>query len=201
MSLLSTGTAVAEVALGGYVGHLPGVALGVSSLLLNTVFKSLPNDIALLQPVAAGVNTFTIVLLLVRLATLFPDQRYLTSFPDNVAHSSGCTRIAPTRKNKDYGLQVPKFNASVDEVQRTVRSWILSQPRSKIFFEEPGYLYAQSLSFLFGFPDNVGVKIFKGSDGKTEVWVQSELRVGEGDLEVNYKRVKALVEHLDQKLK
>lgn len=45
------------------------------------------------------------------------------------------------------------------------------------------------------------VKIFKNKSGATEVWVQSELRIGESDLNVNYKRMEALLGHLGANLK
>ena len=45
------------------------------------------------------------------------------------------------------------------------------------------------------------VKIFKNKGGATEVWVQSELRIGESDLNVNYKRMEALLGHLGANLK
>lgn len=44
------------------------------------------------------------------------------------------------------------------------------------------------------------MKIFKNDSGKTEVWVQSELRVGQGDLGVNYRRVENLLGYLGMKL-
>lgn len=42
--------------------------------------------------------------------------------------------------------------------------------------------------------------MFANKAGKTEVWVQSELRVGQGDLGVNLNRTKALLEYLEKKL-
>ncbi|CAM9872241.1 unnamed protein product, partial [Discosporangium mesarthrocarpum] len=83
-------------------------------------------------------------------------------------------------------------------VQEAAKDWILSQPRSKLMTETPDYLYATSLSFIFGFPDSFGVKVFKNAAGKTEVWVQSELRIGEGDLNVNLRRTEAFLEHLNK---
>lgn len=46
----------------------------------------------------------------------------------------------------------------------------------------------------------VQVKIFKNPSGKTEVWVQSELRVGRSDLDVNLKRMQALLGYLGMTL-
>lgn len=44
------------------------------------------------------------------------------------------------------------------------------------------------------------MKIFKNKAGKTEVWVQSELRIGQSDLDVNYKRTGKLLGHLGANL-
>lgn len=43
--------------------------------------------------------------------------------------------------------------------QGVAKSWLESQPRTRIETDEPGYLHAKSLSLLFGFPDSVGVSI------------------------------------------
>ncbi|CAM9464238.1 unnamed protein product, partial [Choristocarpus tenellus] len=83
-------------------------------------------------------------------------------------------------------------------LQAAAKDWIVSQPRSSLKTETPGYLYASMLSYVFGFPDSFGVKVFKNTAGKTEVWVQSELRVGEGDLGVNQKRVGTFLDHLEK---
>lgn len=45
------------------------------------------------------------------------------------------------------------------------------------------------------------VKVFTNKAGATEVWVQSELRIGQSDLDVNYKRMEALLGHLGANLK
>lgn len=49
-----------------------------------------------------------------------------------------------------YTLYVP---------QDVAKGWLESQPRTKIETDTPGYLHAKSLSFLFGFPDSVGVSL------------------------------------------
>ena len=43
--------------------------------------------------------------------------------------------------------------------QDVAKGWLESQPRTKIETDTPGYLHAKSLSFLFGFPDSVGVSL------------------------------------------
>ncbi|CAN0472859.1 unnamed protein product, partial [Laminaria digitata] len=82
--------------------------------------------------------------------------------------------------------------------QAATKDWLESQPRTRLVTDNPGYIHAKCLSLLFGFPDSVN--IFTNKAGKTEVWVQSELRVGQGDLGVNLNRMKALLGHLEKKL-
>eukprot|EP00903_Cladosiphon_okamuranus_P018796 g17291.t1 len=185
-------------------GHAPGVAVGVAAVLWTTVLKApiaeSSGTVKSVAGVAGSVLTFlTVALLGVRTFTAGPDSRYIESFPTDIAHPQGCTRVAEVGGNK--GIAVPKFKASVAEVQDVAKSWLVSQPRTRIETDTPGYLHAKSLSFLFGFPDSVGVKIFKNKAGATEVWVQSELRIGESDLNVNYKRMEALLGHLGANLK
>eukprot|EP00752_Nemacystus_decipiens_P012653 g11207.t1 len=185
-------------------GHAPGVAVGIAAVLWSTVLKApiagSSGAIKSVAGVAGTVLTFlTVALLGVRTFTAGPDTRYIESFPTDIAHPRGCTRVAEVGGNK--GIAVPKFKASVTEVQDVAKAWLESQPRTKIETDTPGYLHAKSLSFLFGFPDSVGVKVFKNKAGATEVWVQSELRIGDGDLNVNYKRMEALLGHLGANLK
>ncbi|KAG5190985.1 hypothetical protein JKP88DRAFT_347444 [Tribonema minus] len=198
-----------------------GVAAGAASLALSLFFKEFVDTGA--GGVAVGAANFlTIVMLLVRVVTIRPDARYVhfpasmrrcasfmllarvvtirpdaryVHFPASIAHPSGCTRVAPTKTNvSDLGM--PKFKSSPAEVQEVAREWLALQPRTKIFRDEPGYVHAQALSFLFGFPDNLGIRFEETPGGGTQVWAQGELRVGEGDLGVNYKRVKALLLYL-----
>ncbi|CAM9776899.1 unnamed protein product [Ectocarpus sp. 12 AP-2014] len=193
-----------ESAAALFAGHGVGVVVGVATVLWSTVLKTPISEssgaIKSAAGVAGSVLTFlTVTMLGVRTYTAGPDTRYIDSFPTGIAHPEGCTRIAEIGGNK--GIAVPTFKASVDEVQGVAKAWLESQPRTTIETDTPGYLHAKSLSLLFGFPDSVGVKIFKNKAGATEVWVQSELRVGQSDLDVNYNRMKAFLGHLGTQLK
>ncbi|CAM9259990.1 unnamed protein product [Ascophyllum nodosum] len=192
----------AEAAAAAFAGHVPGVIVGVATIVWSTAIKTRVPPDSLLKPVAGaigGLLTFlTIVLLGVRLFTAMPDSRSIDGFPTSIAHPEGCTRVDAEGGNK--GIAAPIFGSSVDEVQAVVKSWFESQPRTKIETDRPGYLHAKCLTLLFGFPDSVGVKIFKNGSGKTEIWVQSELRVGQSDLGVNYNRVKEFLGYLGKEL-
>ncbi|CAM9343383.1 unnamed protein product, partial [Phaeothamnion confervicola] len=147
------------------------------------------------------LGAWTMVVLGVRVLTFGPDPRYAAGFPTDVAHPAGCTRVAPTAPCRSRNPPPVFKGKSVERVQGLVREWIKAQPRATILKDEPGYMHAQVLSLLMGFPDNLGVKVVEkggGTDKGVEVWVQGELRVGEGDLGVNARRVKALLDHLEK---
>ncbi|CAM9484238.1 unnamed protein product [Heterosigma akashiwo] len=184
-----------EAGLAVVAGHAPGVVVGLVSLAWSTVLKNKDAVRRLLpvSPEAVGtpLSVWVVALLGVRLATLAPDARYAGAFPKDVAAPIGCTRVAG-----DFGRWPGGGNLrpavvpglSVDQVQQRIKGWILEQPRATILEEKEGYIHAQVLSNLMGFPDNLGVRVFRNAAGRTEVWAQGELRVGQGDLGVNYAR-------------
>eukprot|EP00904_Undaria_pinnatifida_P007677 jgi/Undpi1/4039/HiC_scaffold_16.g07406.m1 len=186
-----------------FAGHIPGVVVGVATVLWTTVLKVPVAEAPILKGAIGGsIGSFltflTVAMLGVRAYTVGPDTRYIDAFPTDVAHPLGCTRVAPEGGNQ--GIDVPTFKSSVEDVQAATKDWFDAQPRTRLVTDTPGYIHAKCLSLLFGFPDSVGVKMFANKAGKTEVWVQSELRVGQGDLGVNLNRTKALLEYLEKKL-
>lgn len=187
------------------VGHWPGVVIGLGSLLFATVLKTFPNYyhgklLGFMAPesLKKALDILTAILLVIRLVSLFPDKRY-ESFPHEVARPHGATRVALKNNNKDFGLRVPRFKASPESVQRVCHEWLTNQPRTTILRAEPGYIHAQALSFWVGTPDEIAIYIQR-KDGKTEVWIQSEVRIGIVDMDANYYRVKHLCQHLEATL-
>ncbi|CAN0274802.1 unnamed protein product, partial [Hapterophycus canaliculatus] len=109
-----------ESALALFAGHGPGVAVGVATVLWSTVLKTpiaeSPSAIKSVAGVAGSFLTFlTVAMLGVRVFTFGADTRYIDSFPTDIAHPEGCTRVAETGGNR--GIAVPTFKASVEEVQ------------------------------------------------------------------------------------
>ena len=69
-------------------------------------------------------------------------------------------------------------------------------PRTEIVAEKNGFMHFVQITPLFRFYDDIFVKLFT-ENGKTNVWLQSQSRLGLHDLMVNEKRVK----HIYSKLK
>lgn len=70
-----------------------------------------------------------------------------------------------------------------------MKSIILSEPRTRIVEEQPGYLHAVFTSLVFRFQDDV--EILRDADAQV-LHVRSASRVGHSDLGVNRKRVERL---------
>ena len=87
-------------------------------------------------------------------------------------------------------------SSSVEEVQETAKNIIISMPRTEIVTETNGFMHFVQITPLFRFYDDIFVKLFT-EDGKTNVWLQSQSRLGLHDLMVNEKRIK----HIYYKLK
>ena len=86
--------------------------------------------------------------------------------------------------------------SSIEEVQENAKNIIINMPRTRIVTEKNGFMHFVQITPLFRFYDDIFVKLFT-EDGKTNVWLQSQSRLGLHDLMVNEKRIK----HIYSKLK
>lgn len=64
---------------------------------------------------------------------------------------------SPSSHHPETPRDILLFALHSARAQDVAKAWLESQPRTKIETDTPGYLHAKSLSFLFGFPDSVGV--------------------------------------------
>ena len=87
-------------------------------------------------------------------------------------------------------------SSSVAEVQENAKNIIISMPRTEIVTEKKGFMHFVQITPLFRFYDDIFVKLFT-ENGKTNIWLQSQSRLGLHDLMVNEKRIK----HIHSKLK
>lgn len=119
----------------------------------------------------------------------------------------GCARVALTYANGADDLQPLMLSASTEAAERAVRRWVASEPRSTILaegstdsaeFSPVVYVHSRHLSFLWGFPDDLWVRLTPQGDGATLVEAQGSLRVGKGDMGVNGKRIGRLWRFLQQ---
>ena len=116
-------------------------------------------------------------------------------FPKKRFGKNNCTRIAEN-PNRGEGMKPLITSFSVREVQENAKNIIISMPRTEIVTEKKGFMHFVQITPLFRFYDDIFVKLFT-VDGKTNVWLQSQSRLGLHDLMVNEKRIK----HIYSKLK
>uniref|UniRef100_A0A0G4G6M2 DUF1499 domain-containing protein n=1 Tax=Chromera velia CCMP2878 TaxID=1169474 RepID=A0A0G4G6M2_9ALVE len=187
--------------------HVPGIVTGVASfawsLVGAEVVGSLLKGTALagLVPLVTNVlGVWVFSLLVVRLTSRSPTKTWVEDFPQTVDHPRGATRVAPDFSSPKK-LEPPVYDAPVATLQKAAKEWIEQQPRTAIVTDKEGYIYAYFLTNLMGFRDNFAVKFESQAGGKTRVWVQSELILGEGDLGVNYNRVNAFLSALGKQFK
>ena len=96
--------------------------------------------------------------------------------------------------SRDYKVlhEASKFGMKfVNDVSKNI-----SLEKLKLVKEKDGFMHFVQITPLFRFHDDIFVKLFS-EDGKTNVWLQSQSRLGLHDLMVNEKRIK----HIYSKLK
>ena len=116
-------------------------------------------------------------------------------FPKKRFGRNNCTRIAEN-PNRGEGMKPLITSSSVEEAQENAKNIIGSMPRTKLVSEKKGFMHFVQITPLFRFYDDIFVKLFT-EDGKTNIWLQSQSRLGLHDLMVNEKRIK----HIYSKLK
>ena len=128
-------------------------------------------------------------------------------------------RIGTMRKKTDHPVTYagPEVAAQQKKAYPEIGPILLKAPPEKVFEAsrivlqtmgleiidaEPiqGRIEATDRSLLFGFEDDVVLRIVPGSDGTTKVDVRSKSRVGRGDLGINATRVREFANGLRRKV-
>ena len=116
-------------------------------------------------------------------------------FPKRRFGKNNCTRIAEN-PNRGEGMKPLITSSSIEETQENAKNVIMKMPRTSIVTEKNGFMHFVQITPVFRFYDDIFVKLFI-EDGKTNVWLQSQSRLGLHDLMVNERRIK----HIYSKLK
>ena len=109
-------------------------------------------------------------------------------FPSRRFGVNNCTRVADN-PNRGKGMSPIKINMSIENVQDDVRKVIGKMKRTKIITDNTGFIHFVQITPLFRFHDDIFVKLFT-EDGRTNVWLQSQSRLGLHDLMVNERRIR-----------
>eukprot|EP00897_Mesotaenium_endlicherianum_P001972 jgi/Mesen1/1802/ME000140S00754 len=146
-------------------------------------------------------------------------------FPTQCAPSEleGCARVAAEHSHPDASARPPKFSVHTTDAVRGVESWARSEgvhvlqsreePRQSIMNVHSKcsvFMHLRALTFFMGFIDDVYVSLEciqpaattpgVRSSGYVQVSVQSQLRLGKGDLGVNKRRIGRLLGYLQEEL-
>lgn len=151
-----------------------------------------------------NINTIILVLLFVSvigyiiminviyfLAPTVPKE----DFPLKRFGKNNCTRVADN-PNRGTGMSPIKTEMSIEKAQNAVRNVINNMQRTKIITDNSGFIHFVQITPLFRFHDDIFIKIFS-ENNKTNIWLQSQSRLGLHDLMVNERRVK----HIHNELK
>ncbi|KAF8064645.1 hypothetical protein HT031_003446 [Scenedesmus sp. PABB004] len=182
------------------VGHGFGIAVGVASATGGAALLAttrLPRRAARL---VVGFAWASGALLLVRAASRDPARP--ARFPEScAAKPQGCARVAATASHRSGGLAPLRLDTTVAAAKGAALNWISAQPRAKVLddlrlLDGEALLHARFVSRLWGFSDDLWVRVTCAEGGAALVEVQGSLRLGVGDMGVNPARCAALLEAL-----
>ena len=141
--------------------------------------------------IMTSISGYLLLLGLIWISARDPE---ILSFPDNCPKVTNCTRVADANVRGE-GLTPIISNMSSSEIIKLTLDWINNQPRTSIIQNSSNFIHAKFLSAFFRFPDDFFVKV-SSEDNGTIIWVQSQARLGESDLEVNEERVQTFFAYL-----
>lgn len=197
---LALGTSIVSAisAIAGYFSHRVGaIVVGILALAIAGVTAFIPYNLRqtarVLPPIHDITTDFDNPPQFVRIATM----RKKTDHP---ATYDGPEAAALQKKGyPDIGTIVLK--APADKVFDASRV-ALQAMGLEIIDAEPiqGRIEATDRSLLFGFEDDVVVRIVAGTDGTTKVDVRSKSRVGRSDLGINAVRIREFTSALRKRV-
>ena len=108
-------------------------------------------------------------------------------FPKKRFRKNNCTRIAEN-PNRGKNMEPIITKLSENEIQGKLKNIINNMRKIKIINERNGFIHFIQITSFFRFYDDIFIKIFQ-HNGKTNVWFQSQSRLGLYDFQANEKRV------------
>jgi len=127
--------------------------------------------------------------------TSSPDPNW-TTFPTECGpgHEMNCARIANVNFRID--ASPPVFNSTSLDAIQLVRKWTDSQQRTTILYASPTFFHARFVSSFWGFADDLAVTVFCNNT-QAVLYLQSQSRIGKGDLSANVNRLQALIDYVN----
>ena len=128
--------------------------------------------------------------LMINIIYFLAPTKILKEFPKKCPNSTKCTRVADT-KTRGYGLETIKLKKGVEQTQQKISEIIKNETSMKIIFTKKGFMHAVDKTAFFKFHDDITINIFEEKN-KTNVWLQSQSRLGIYDFSVNEKRIQMI---------
>ena len=148
------------------------------------------NEIIILFLIIIASSYFVMINIIYYLA---PTVKY-EEFPKKRFGKNNCTRVAEN-PNRGINMNPIVTNLSINQIQNNLENIIDSMQRVKIINEKKGFIHFTQITPFFRFYDDIFIKIFENK-GKTNVWFQSQSRLGLYDFQINEKRVEFLFNEL-----
>jgi len=154
-----------------------------------------------------AVRAFALWVVTIFLIQIAAPNPLVEVMPENCPLNSGnCVRVDSVGTSyRHNNLEAPQIQASSFEIKEVISNWLINEKDAKILFNsfdetQNNYFlhFKDNSDFLF-FPDDIYVKTgcLEGTN-LTEVTLQSQSRLGMGDLGVNFERFSELISYLDQ---
>ena len=148
------------------------------------------NEIIILFLIIISFSYFVMINVIYYLA---PTVKY-EEFPKKRFGKNNCTRVAK-KPNRGRNMKPIITNLSINEIQDNLKNIIAKMQRIKIINEKKGFIHFTQITPFFRFHDDIFIKIFEEQE-KTNVWFQSQSRLGLYDFQTNEKRVEFLFNEL-----
>ena len=142
--------------------------------------------------IVAGLSIVSVIgyFIMINIIYFLAPTQIMEDFPEKCPLPTKCTRVADTN-NRGYGLESIVLKNSVSDTQKKIKNIITNQTNMNIVNEKEGFIHSVDITPFFRFYDDITIKIFE-EKGKTNVWLQSQSRLGIHDLYVNEKRIQDL---------
>ena len=148
------------------------------------------NEIIILFLIIIASSYFVMINVIYYLA---PTVKY-EDFPKKRFGKNNCTRVAEN-PNRGKNMNPIVTTLRIGEMQNNVKNIIAKMQRVKIINEKKGFIHFTQITPFFRFYDDIFIKIFENK-GETNVWFQSQSRLGLYDFQTNEKRVEFIFNEL-----
>jgi len=150
------------------------------------------NEIIILFLIVIASSYFVMINVIYYLA---PTNKY-EDFPKKRFGKNNCTRIAD---NPNRGRNMKPIITDLDDdiIQKKIKDIISKMQRVKIINERKDFFHFVQITPFFRFYDDIFIKIFKKNE-KTNIWFQSQSRLGLYDFQTNEKRIEFIYNELNK---